>query len=71
MLDKLLGQEVDRTGSELCPVAGFDLSGIESSGLTTVVLVSLIIWTVFYSCHLRNEANICPFREEYLHHLYK
>jgi len=34
---------VDGTGSGSCPVAGFGISGVETSGSATTVLVSIII----------------------------
>jgi hypothetical protein len=38
--------EVDGTGSGLCPMAGFGISGVEPSGSATVMLVMFSISTV-------------------------
>jgi hypothetical protein len=41
--DTLRGRKVDGTGPRLCPVAGFGISGVESWGSATTVLVRWIL----------------------------
>jgi hypothetical protein len=39
---KVLTMEVDRTGSGLCPMAGFGISGVEPPGSATTALFSFV-----------------------------
>jgi hypothetical protein len=34
---------VDGTGSGSCPVAGFDIGGVEPSGFTSTVLIAFVV----------------------------